>query len=126
MERRRITRDALQSPQQVERDRVVREKFASKPSLAQLVESGDFTPPIKHGQYLALAHFAAMVKSLRRQKSLSLADLAAQSGIDRAAISRLENGHVENATIHTLERLARCFGKRIRIELEDDCPHPAN
>jgi len=115
----------MRSPEQAERDRLARKKFAAKPSLEGLVESGEFAPPVKQGHYLALARFAAMVRALRKQQSLSLADLAARSGIDRAAISRLENGHVENTTVQTLERLANCLGKRIRIELEDNQPHGA-
>jgi DNA-binding Xre family transcriptional regulator len=115
----------MRSPEQAERDRLARKKFASKPSLEGLVASGEFVPPMTQGHYLALARFAAMVRALRQEQSLSLADLAARSGIDRAAISRLENGHVENTTVQTLERLANCLGKRIRIELEDDHPRVA-
>jgi transcriptional regulator with XRE-family HTH domain len=68
---------------------------------------------------LALLRFAGKVKRLRRRLKLSLTDVAARSGIDKGALSRLENGHVANVTLSTLERLATSLGKRVRIELED-------
>jgi XRE family transcriptional regulator of biofilm formation len=64
--------------------------------------------------------FAAQMKQVREQKQLSLTDVASRSGIDKSAISRLENGLTENPTIGTLSKVARSLGKRIRIELDDD------
>jgi transcriptional regulator with XRE-family HTH domain len=75
---------------------------------------------MKHGEYLALMRFAHLLKETRASQKLSLADLAERTGIDRSAISRLENGLTENPTVATLERLARSVGKRLRIELEDE------
>ncbi len=122
MERRRTMRAESRSGEQIERDRMLREKFAGKPSLEDLQATGEFELSVKQGQYLALAQFAAAFRLLRQQLHLSLADLASKSGIDRAAISRLESGQADNPTIQTLERLAKSVGKRIRIEMEDDCP----
>lgn len=104
---------------EIERDRVVREQFASKPSLEDLPDS-EWGPVIKQGQYLSLMQFAAAIKALREELHLSLSDLADKSGIDKAAISRFENGQVDNPTFNTLQRLAKSVGKRVRIELEDD------
>lgn len=103
-----------------ERDRQIRAKYQHRPDLEELVASGDATAPMKQGEYLTLMQFAAALKNLRQQMQLSLADLAERSGIDRAAISRLENGLVENPTLGTLSRLARSLGKRIRIEFDDE------
>lgn len=118
MQRRRLNRNETASDSQKDRDRAVRAKFADKPSLSELRASGEFDAPIKQGEYLAMMQFAADLKRLRERQNLSLADVADRSGIDKSAISRLENGLAENPTIATLERLARGIGKRIRIKLE--------
>jgi len=120
VQRHRTKRTEPISEAQKERDRALRSKYAGKPSLEE-VSGGEYTPAMKHGEYLALMHFMNSLKAIRELKKLSLADLAERTGIDKGAISRLENGLTENPTIGTLERLARSIGKRIRIELEDDC-----
>ncbi len=51
---------------------------------------------------------------------MSLTALSEVSGIDKAALSRLESGQVENPTYHTLERVAAALGKRLRLALEED------
>jgi transcriptional regulator with XRE-family HTH domain len=48
---------------------------------------------------------------------LSLADVAARSGIDKASLSRLENGLYPNPTMNTLARYARVIGKRLILDL---------
>lgn len=121
MQRNRITRTEPVSESQKKRDREIRARYANKPSLGKL-NAEEFGPTIKQGEYLALMRFFSLLKSTRENQNLSLADIAARTGMDKSAISRLENGLTENPTIGTLERLARSVGKRIRIELEDDCP----
>jgi transcriptional regulator with XRE-family HTH domain len=87
--------------------------------MEELVESGEFAEPIRHGEYLSLMELAAAMKSVRQQLDMSLAQLAKASGIDKAALSRLESGIVENPTISTLDRVAKALGKRLRLALED-------
>ena len=63
-----------------------------------------------------------LLESLRREREaggLSLADLAERTGMDKAALSRLENGRQRNPTLHTLTRYARAVGKSLRLSLED-------
>jgi transcriptional regulator with XRE-family HTH domain len=50
---------------------------------------------------------------------MSLTQLAKATGIDKAALSRLESGLVDNPTISTLDRVAKALGKRLRLALED-------
>jgi transcriptional regulator with XRE-family HTH domain len=52
--------------------------------------------------------FGLNLQRLRRTRHLSQEQLAAESGIDRAYIGRLERGE-GNATLVTLERLATCL-----------------
>jgi DNA-binding Xre family transcriptional regulator len=103
------------------RDRAVRAQFANHPGPDEL--GADFGPFMKQGQQLALMEFAASIKKLREQQKVSLAEMASRTGIDRAAISRIENAQVDNPTIATLERLARSLGRRLRIELVNQ-PRP--
>ena len=49
---------------------------------------------------------------------LSLADLQEKTGIDRATLSRIENGKVPNPTYSTLKAFAKAPGCRVVIELE--------
>jgi len=60
----------------------------------------------------------AALKSAREDQGLSLADVRDRTGIERSALSRLENA-VPNLTVRTLERYAEAVGKRIVIQLED-------
>ena len=59
------------------------------------------------------------LKTVREAAGLSLADVAERSGIDKAALSRLENGVQANPTVETLLRYAAAVGKRLRWTLED-------
>jgi DNA-binding XRE family transcriptional regulator len=118
---KKTSRKSVRSAGHQKREKEIRDSFQrSRPSLESLVRSGEFTPPIKQGEYLVLMKFAAMMKQARKERQLSLTQVASRSGIDKAAISRLENGLTENPTIGTLNKIARSLGKRIRIELEDE------
>jgi DNA-binding phage protein len=55
----------------------------------------------------------------REARGLSLAEVAERSGIDKAALSRLENGQQSNPTVNTLTRYARALGKRLALTLEE-------
>ena len=63
-----------------------------------------------------------MMQSLREAREamgLSLADVYRQTGIDRSALSKLENVTNENPTIETLLRYAEVVGKRLEIQVID-------
>ena len=59
------------------------------------------------------------LKAAREAKGLSLADVHAQTGIDRSALSKLENVTNENPTMETLFRYAEIVGKRLEIQVLD-------
>jgi DNA-binding phage protein len=59
----------------------------------------------------------AMLRKEREAKGMSLAELRDLTGIDRSALSRLENSPEANPTITTLNRVADALGKRIVIQL---------
>jgi DNA-binding phage protein len=55
----------------------------------------------------------------RERQGLSLADINERTGIDRAALSRLENNEEANPTIVTLERYAEAVGKQMIVLLAE-------
>lgn len=108
------SRKIERTPEDRARLRAIREKFQrEKPSLKKLVESGDAPPPMPLGAYLDIQVLLSQLKKKREAAGLSLADLAERTGMDRAAISRLENGHQGNPTMDTLLRYTAALGKKI-------------
>jgi len=108
------TRKIPRTPEDKARLKAIRERFQrEKPSLKKLVESGDAPAPIPLGTYLEVQVLLHQLKKEREAAGLSLADVAERTGMDRAAISRLENGHQLNPTIDTLARYAAALGKSI-------------
>lgn len=98
--------------------RNLRNRFQDeRPSLQALLASGDYTEPIPQSELVMILELAAELKKLRGKKRLSLADVAKRSGIDKAAISRIESGKNTNPTIGTLETIARSIGAQLRFEL---------
>ncbi len=59
------------------------------------------------------------LKAAREAKGLSLTDVAARSGIDKANLSRLENDPHPNPTWSTLNRIAHAIGVRLDIVVRD-------
>ena len=64
--------------------------------------------------------FVVRLEQSREALGLSLADVAGRSGIDQAALSRLENGRNLNPKLATLARYAAALGKRVALSLEDE------
>jgi ribosome-binding protein aMBF1 (putative translation factor) len=75
--------------------------------------------PTEPEDAVAIAQFIGGLRHQREQAGMSLGDLADRSGMDKATLSRLENGWYPNPTINTLARYARGIGKRLILDLED-------
>jgi len=70
-----------------------------------------------------LLAFSRFMHSLRRERErlgLSLADVAKLASIDKAALSRLENGLQVNPTVNTLARYVRALGMSLKWETADE------
>jgi transcriptional regulator with XRE-family HTH domain len=114
------------TPEDRERHRQIREKFQrEKPSVEQLVDSGEYNPPIPQGVYLDSMRLLSLLRRAREQADLSLAELAERCGIDKAALSRLESGKQDNPTLQTVLRYLFALGKRLGWVLED-LPEPTH
>ena len=119
--KKRVQRQINRSPEDKARLKAIRDRFQTeRPSLDELIESGEYTEPVKHGVTLDVMRIAALLKQARQEAHLSLRDVSRRSGLDRSAISRLENVIYENTTIQTLNRLAGAYGKRFLVELVDE------
>jgi len=119
MARKRTKTTSNRTPQENSRIRELRARFqAERPSLDALVTSGEYTEPISQGELASLMEFVSQLRTMRQKRKLSLSDVADRSGIDRAAISRIENGLNPNPTVATLESLARAVGARLKLVLE--------
>ncbi len=102
------------SPEQQQAIEAIRERFRQeRPSLRRLQESGDVSEVVSQGEYVGLLAMLAALKNHREAKGMSLADVAERCGMDRSAVSRLENGVYLNPTLDTLYRYARAIGAEI-------------
>jgi DNA-binding XRE family transcriptional regulator len=79
----------------------------------------------RHGDLLDFLEFLGRLKRQREQQGLSLDEMAARTGMDRMAISRLENGKNLNPTITTLVRYANALGRSISWALDHEGAAPA-
>jgi DNA-binding XRE family transcriptional regulator len=68
---------------------------------------------------LAFSRFMFSLRRERERLGLSLADVAKLAGIDKAALSRLENGLQVNPTVNTLTRYVRALGKTLKWGVTD-------
>ena len=114
MNAKRIHRKIERTPQQQRQLEEVRERFQrERPGLNDLLASGDAEEVASQGEYLDLRAMLATLRKHRQRQHLSLADVASRSGMDRAAVSRLENGVYVNPTVDTLYRYAEAIGADI-------------
>ncbi|MHB1034810.1 MAG: helix-turn-helix transcriptional regulator [Pirellulales bacterium] len=114
MSDKRIHRKIERTPDEQREWKETRQRFQrERPSLEDLLASGDATEIVSQGEYLDLLAMLAALKRHRERQGLSLTDVADRSGMDRAAISRLENGVYLNPTVDTLYRYAAAVGVQI-------------
>jgi transcriptional regulator with XRE-family HTH domain len=103
------------------RYKAIRERFQQeKPSLEELVSSGEYNEPLPMGEYLSIRQAVFALKKAREAAGLSLADVAERTGIDKGALSRIETGQHPNPTVSTLCRYAHALGKRWKWVLENE------
>jgi hypothetical protein len=124
---RRVHRKIERTPEQRAELRAVRDKFQhEKPSLDDLVASGDYEGPFRHGDVMAFLSAIAQLKRERETRGLSLADVSERSGLDKGMLSRLENGKIMNPTLTTLWRYAKAVGMQVGLSVEELPPATSN
>ncbi len=100
-------------------DEIIAERYSSKPSPRALFQSGQIgreaTERAERVRALGpperpFRELIAALRSERERQGLSLADIAKRTGMDRAAIHKLEIGLNSNPTHATLTRYAMLWG----------------
>ena len=110
-----ITRDRKLTPEEAAKYRKLREEIeVEKPEIIAKAQQAR-----RDARCQQLAAVMQALKAAREAKGLSLADIYEQTGIDRSALSKLENVTNENPTIDTLFRYADVVGKRLAIQVLD-------
>jgi hypothetical protein len=105
----------IQSPEYREKERRDREALDRK-----YRETGTIaTTPVMEADVEAFAGLIRSLRPARESAGLSLDEVASRSGIDKAQLSRLENGKVPDPRPSTLARYARAIGKRLAWSLEE-------
>ena len=66
----------------------------------------------------AARNVIAQLKAERNRQGISLADVMGRSGINREAISKLENSDAPNPTVKTLVRYAAAIGLELHLTAE--------
>lgn len=115
MKVQRIFRANRKTPEERARERKLRDQLQKeKPSLEDLVRSGECDPDavMTMGMYVDVQQALQALKRERERRGLSIGDVAEFSGLDRAVVSRLENGKQDNPTVATLMRYAAAIGQR--------------
>jgi transcriptional regulator with XRE-family HTH domain len=120
MEFKSIKRKINRTPEDLARIKSIREKFQrERPTVDQILESGEYKEALPLGVYLETKKLLHDLKKQREEAGMSLADVAERSGMDKAAVSRLENGHQQNPTVDTLSRYAAAIGKLLVLGYTD-------
>jgi predicted transcriptional regulator len=122
MKARRIFRASRKTAAARAQEQALRAKLQkARPALEDLVRAGECDPDavMTMGMYFDVQRALQALKRERKQRGLSIGDVAERSGLDRAVISRLENGQQDNPTIATLMRYAAAVGKRFVWSYED-------
>ena len=122
MKARRIFRANAKTAEERAREQTLREKLQKeKPSLEDLVRAGACDPDavMTMGMYFDVQKALQALKRERERSGLTIGDVAERSGLDRAVVSRLENGKQDNPTVATLMRYAAAVGKRFLWSYED-------
>lgn len=116
----RVYRKIERTPAENAELHAIREKFQSeKPTNEQLVETGEYPPFMPHREYMDIQAILSALKQERQRQGLSLSDVEQKTGIDKAALSRLENGRQANPTFETIRRYAAGLGKQLVHTLTD-------
>lgn len=125
MKMRRIFRPNQKTAEERAHEQALRDQLQKeKPSLEDLVRSGacDADAVMTMGMYFDVQGALKALKQERERSGLTIGDVAERSGLDRAVVSRLENGKQDNPTVATLMRYAAAIGKRFLWSYEDLAP----
>ncbi len=115
-----VHRQAQRTAEETARLRADRQRYQrDRPAPQRLLAEGGHKDFIPLGELLALHQMTALLKKERECQKVTLAELSRRTGIDEAALSRLETGKNSNPTFDTVYRIATALGKLIFCILQD-------
>lgn len=115
-----VHRKTQRTPEETAQLRADRDRYQrDKPSPEQLLAEGGHPGFVPLGELMVVHQVMAALRQERERQGLTLAELAKRSGIDQAALSKLETGAHGNPTLETLYRIALALGKVIACVLQD-------
>jgi len=117
--RKRVTLKTERTPEELADLKAERARFSrERPGPEDLIGSGEYEGPYQQSNIMALLTAVAELKHQRDERGFSLTDVSERSGLDRALLSRLENGKILNPTMATLWRYADAIGARFSLAVE--------
>jgi DNA-binding phage protein len=119
----RVQKKIAWTPEDRSRHQAIRETFKDKPTLEELVARGELSgTPVTLDAYLNLRLLVGSLRKIREAVPLSLSEVARRSGMDKAMLSRLENGRVANPGIETISRYLDALNKVLEWRVADATP----
>jgi transcriptional regulator with XRE-family HTH domain len=117
-------RAANRTPEARARQAAIRDEYAERPSLDELVRRGDVAPDriTTMGAMGTLVKATAAVRKARETKGLSLTEVSRRSGLPLPTLSRLESGKNAHPTFETLARYAMGVGLELEVVVRDRIP----
>jgi DNA-binding Xre family transcriptional regulator len=107
------------TPEQRAAFRAIRDRAEiDRPGPDELVERGDVEDFISQGAFMELLGLVDLLRHERERKGLSLTDVSERSGLTRAMVSKLENGHNPNPTLDTLARYAMAMEMELKLSAD--------
>jgi DNA-binding XRE family transcriptional regulator len=119
---KRIFRPRNQTPAQAADERALRDRLQQRrPTRDELQAAGELEATgLTQGEFWELQQFCLeQLRPLRETAGLTLTEMAERTGIDRAAINKLENGVHNNPTISTINRYLRALGKKLEVRVAE-------
>ena len=117
---KRVQKKIAWTPEDRARHQAIRETFKDKPTLEELIARGELSgKTVTLDAYLNLRLLVGSHRKLREEERLSLSDVARRSGMDKAMLSRLENGRVANPGIETISRYLDALDKVLEWRVAD-------
>jgi DNA-binding Xre family transcriptional regulator len=117
---KRVQKKIAWTPEDRARHQAIRETFKDKPTVEELIARGELRgKPVTLDAYLNLRLLVGSLRKLREEGRLSLSDVARRSGMDKAMLSRLENGRVANPGIETISRYLDALDKVLEWRVAD-------
>jgi DNA-binding phage protein len=107
----------FQTPEYREREALEREALdreVRETGMIRLKDGGAFVPIPREPDPLIAA-----LRQAREAAGISMGEVARRTGIDLAALSRLENGQHANPTLLTIRRYLAALGKRLEWNVVD-------